>query len=284
MPTRSAPAPTADVRAPGLFRCVVRHDRFEKVRHGFRYHVALWLVDLDQLPKPQWPQSWFLGFRAADHLGDPSLSIKSNVERFLAVNGIDLGGGRILMLAQARALGYVFDPASFFWCHDQQGRLAALVVEVRNTFGERHCYLVHPNRRGCADVAKQFYVSPFLPVDGRYLMRFALGEQQVRVAVMLRRGTSDGEYAAVLATVYGRRIVTRAGRGWAILAHPFATYRVIALIYWQSLRLRLKGLRPRRRRHHQPQPGVTPSGAPRCRRVAPRVWKMRRASGKGART
>ena len=94
-------------------------------------------------------------FEARDHLGDPDAHASAtNVEAFLAADGIDLTGGRILMAANARAFGYCFNPISVFWCHDAAGDLAATVVEVHNTYGDRHAYLVHPDERGRARVGE----------------------------------------------------------------------------------------------------------------------------------
>jgi len=129
-----------------------------------------WLVDLDSL-HGRWPE---LRFRSADHLGDPRRTIKANVETFLALNGVPLrDGSRVLMLTNARALGHVFNPLSVFWCYHGNGQLAAIVAEVRNTYGERHAYVVHPNEHGFAVASKAFHVSPFFPVDGEYELRLA---------------------------------------------------------------------------------------------------------------
>ena len=95
-------------------------------------------------------------------------TIKSNVEHFLALNGVQPDGGRIVMAANARALGHCFNPISVFWCHRRGGDLAGVVVEVHNTYGDRHAYLVHPDGQGRARTDKQMYVSPFHGTDGYY--------------------------------------------------------------------------------------------------------------------
>ena len=74
------------------------------------------------------------------------------------------------MLAHARVLGYVFNPLTVYWCHRPDGTLACVVAEVHNTYRQRHAYLLPADDRGRAEVPKQFYVSPFYPVDGRYRM------------------------------------------------------------------------------------------------------------------
>ena len=78
------------------------------------------------------------------------------------------------MLANARVLGHVFDPLSVFWCYDSSGRLACVVAEVHNTYGERHAYLLRPDEAGVAVTGKDFHVSPFFDVSGTYELRFTL--------------------------------------------------------------------------------------------------------------
>ncbi|TDD81752.1 DUF1365 domain-containing protein [Actinomadura rubrisoli] len=265
------PAPSAAVRTPVLFDCEVVHHRHEGVDHRFAYRLASWLVDLDDPPRPPWPLSVLLGFRSGDHLGDPDCSLRRNLDRYLALNGVDLHGGRIVMLAQSRALRYVFDPVTIFWCHDERGRLAAVVSEVRNTFGERHCYLLHPDDHGRAVMAKEFYVSPLFPVDGRYLVRFRLDQARLAVSFVLRRPaarpaaaeeTGEREQTALTVTLRGTAVPTPAARWRLLLTHPLAAYRTIALIHFQAWRLRRRGLPIRRRRFHRPQPGVSPDNPP----------------------
>ncbi len=144
-----------------LYECEIRHARTVPLRNVFRYRSYLWLVDVDQLPRIP----LLAVFRGRDHLGDPRRGIRENLDSFLAANGI--GRPRtITMLTQARALGYVFNPLTVYWCH----RPDCVVAEVHNTYGQRHAYLLHPDARGQARVPKQFYVSPFYPVDGDYRM------------------------------------------------------------------------------------------------------------------
>ena len=81
-------------------------------------------------------------------------SIRRNLDRWLAAHGVDLHGGRVVMLAQARVLGYVFNPLTVYWCHGPDGALACVVAEVHNTYGERHCYLLRPDAAGRARTAQ----------------------------------------------------------------------------------------------------------------------------------
>jgi DUF1365 family protein len=256
-PTRAAatarqpatPAASAGPATPAVYACRVAHARKVPLRNAFSYTTYQWLVDLDQLPR--------LGpaarFRAADHLGDPGRSIRENVDHFLASRGIDLAGGRVLMLTNARVLGYVFNPLTVYWCHRADGALECVIAEVHNTYHERHCYLMRTDHDGRADVAKEFYVSPFYPVDGSY--RMTLPEPGSRVALTVVLDRPDGH--SFTATVRGRR----AGTGTAALLRaairrPWSTAAVSGRIRWQGIRLYIRGLRPSPRPPHVPQEGV----------------------------
>ena len=100
------------------------------------------------------PLRWLARFDARDHLGDPAASIRANVDAYLATEGVDLEGGRVLMLATPRSFGYAFNPLTVFWCHDRTGALECVVAEVHNTYGERHCYLLRPDADGHAGADK----------------------------------------------------------------------------------------------------------------------------------
>ncbi len=158
--------------APGaaLYECRITHTRLAPLRNVFTYRTYQWLVDLDHLPRPGRFLRLLAGFDSRDHLGDPRRPIRDNLDRFLMAQGIDTGGGRVVMLAHARVLGYAFNPLTVYWCHRADGALACVVAEVHNTYRQRHAYLLRPDERGRAEAAKEFYVSPFYPVDGGYRM------------------------------------------------------------------------------------------------------------------
>src|SRR5450631_1280837 len=239
---------------PALVIGRVAHHRTGPVRSAFRYSVYQWLVDLDALPEQPWYLRPFASFSAADHLGDPDRPIKENVEHYLSRNGIELGGsGRIVMLANARVLGHVFDPLSVFWCFDRQGALVCIVAEVHNTYGERHAYLLRPNQSGVATTDKAFHVSPFYDVSGHYELGFELSPQVVSAAVILRRqGT-----VAFTATFRGRptRATSKALAG-QLIRKPLMPQQVSAMIRVHGIFLWLRRLPIQRRPHHQPQEGV----------------------------
>ena len=175
------------IATPALYDATVVHTRRARLRRRFSHPVYMWLIDVDAPPVLPWWLRPVARFRAEDHLGSPERPIGENVRNFLAGNGIQLDGGRILMLANARTFGYVFNPLSVFWCYDAAGELACIVAEVHNTYHERHCYLLHPDSGGRVEVGKAFYVSPFLPMGGHYVMRFSEPGPALSVTIALRQ-------------------------------------------------------------------------------------------------
>jgi DUF1365 family protein len=227
-----------------LYEVTISHARSAPLRNVFRYRSYLWLVDLDRLPRIP----LLTVFRGRDHLGDPRRGIRENLDRFLAANGISRPH-TITMLTQARVLGYVFNPLTVYWCH----RPDCVVAEVHNTYGQRYAYLLHPDARGRARVPKQFYVSPFYPVDGDY--RMSLPEPGEHLALSVRLDRPDGH--AFAASVRGRAVpATARALLAAVVRYPWSTAAVSARIRWQGVRLYLRGLPVIRRPAHQPQEGV----------------------------
>lgn len=229
---------------PALYEGEVRHARRRDLRTAFAHPTYLWLVDLDALPRLPVPLRPFARFLARDHLGDPGRGIRENVDAYLAAHGIDLAGGRVLMLAHARVLGHVFNPISVFWCHravagSDTEQPACVIAEVHNTYGERHCYLLHPDEAGWARADKEFYVSPFLDVHGHYAMHLPEPGERLGISVTLHQ---DGA-PALVATLAGTR---RPATAWAVartvLRRPLVTLRTSLLIRRHGIALWLRRL------------------------------------------
>jgi uncharacterized protein len=227
-----------------IYEVTISHARSAPLRNVFRYRSYLWLVDPDRLPRIP----LLTVFRGRDHLGDPRRGIRENLDRFLAANGISRPH-TITMLTQARVLGYVFNPLTVYWCH----RPDCVVAEVHNTYGQRYAYLLCPDPQGRATAAKNFYVSPFLPVAGAYRMRLPEPAGTLHLGVTL---DLTGQ-SVLAATVTGRRHAYTPGRLLGLaLRHPWVTAQVSALIRWQGVRLIARGHPMLRRPHHHPQEGV----------------------------
>jgi DUF1365 family protein len=150
---------------------------------------------------------------------------------------------RIDLLAQPRLLGHVFNPVSFWLCHDAADGLRVVIAEVSNTFGDRHSYLVHRADHGPITAEdhltaqKIFHVSPFQPVEGGYRFRFDIRADRIGIWIDFTAGENG-----VIATLVGpRKRLTNAAILWACLRRPFGSRRVLALIHWQAVKLWWKG-------------------------------------------
>ena len=162
------------------------------------------------------------------------------IRRLLATEGITAADGEVVLQTFPRVLGFVFNPVSFWFCHDQAGELRAVLAEVSNTFGDRHNYLVaHGDQRPITatdtlGARKVFHVSPFFPVAGEYRFRFDLSPQHRRVELDY---WLDGErvLATALEGVPQTLDATAASR--ALLRQPLLALSVVWRIHWQAARL-----------------------------------------------
>ncbi|MGW5733479.1 MULTISPECIES: DUF1365 domain-containing protein [Streptomyces] len=239
--------------APALYPSVITHVRTSPSRYTLTHRTYLWLIDLDAPPRLPFALRPLARFDARDHFGGTATDIRAGLETFLATRGITLDGGRVLMLAHARVLGHVFNPLSLYWCHGPGGELRCVVAEVHNTYGERHCYLLGPEAARTADVAKEFYVSPFFPVEGAYRMRLPVPDERLGVTLHLELGGRR----TFTATLRGaRRPATAGALLRAAVRHPWSTVAVSASIRRHGIALWLRGLPVQNRPRHCPQEGM----------------------------
>lgn len=227
---------------PALVVGSVAHVRHLPERRTFEHAHYQWLVDLDALPRLRWPLSLLARFDARDHLDGGRLGggIRGDVTRWLAGRGVALQpDDRVLMLAHARVLGHTFDPLSVFWCLAADGSTRAVVLEVHNTYGERHAYLLDLDESGRAEVGKEFYVSPFNDTSGEYAVALALTPARVRVSIVLSRAGQRVLTASTTGTPEPAttRVLLRTAAGHALMTH-----RVSVLIRWHGIRRWLERL------------------------------------------
>lgn len=228
-------------------RAHVTHARRGALRHAFRYRVDYLLM----APETVRPRGLFrlgrfglFSFRATDHGGQRGAgSGAAWAWDVLAQAGLLRDPGLTMaLMAQPRCLGFWFNPVSF-WLVLRGGDLLSVIAEVNNTFGQRHSYLCHrPGFQpiGPVDILrteKVFHVSPFQDVAGSYEFRFSVTMSDIKVLIRQTNG-AEGLVATMQASP---RPLRQTGMLMAALRRPGGALRILALIYWQALRLRLKG-------------------------------------------
>ncbi|MCW8999212.1 MAG: DUF1365 domain-containing protein, partial [Kangiellaceae bacterium] len=169
----------------------IQHRRFKPKPHSFKYRICMFYIDLDELPnlfEHYW--MWSLdknnlaGFRSKDYLhqnGSVKAGVKSAIEQKFGV----LHQGPIRMLTHLRYFGHCFNPVTFYYCFNEQGtQVDFLLAQINNTpWDERFTY-IFDNRQGELEnngsnsirmnFAKEFHVSPFLPMNMQCDWRFLI--------------------------------------------------------------------------------------------------------------
>lgn len=230
-----------------LYPGLVVHQRFRPKAHRLSYKVFCLSIDLDELPQLTGRfgllginRPGILSFRERDH-GDGG-DLKSWVRGRLAAEGL-VADGKITVLCYPRMFGYVFNPLTVYYCHDASEALVAILYEVSNTFGERHAYVL-PAEPGAQTVRhecdKQFYVSPFMPMECRY--KFSMQPPLDEVKVLIDEHDRDGRL--LNASFVGRRIeLSDRNLASILLRYPLMTLKVMAGIHVEAVRLVLKGIK-----------------------------------------
>ncbi len=231
----------------------VRHRRAQPFTYRLEHDVWYAALDVDDLDAVDGRLRLFrrnrrsvAEFRDADHLREPASDVATGIRALLRSEGEAPDGWRITLVTSLRVLGYVFNPASFFLCRDEGATLRVVVVEVHNTFGDRHLYTLRPRSQArvteggpfVATMAKDFFVSPFISVDGHYAVHVRDEEDGLRLAIDLRQADRS-----LLSTslVLRRRPLTDRMLLRLLLRHPLVTQKTIGLIHWHALRLWLRG-------------------------------------------
>ncbi len=239
-----------------IYKGRVRHQRFTPVHHEFDYALFMMYLDLDELPNlfdntRLWSNGgWGLArFRRRDHLKDhapPTQDLRQAVRDLVRARTGSTPSGPIRLLTHLEYFGHRFNPVSLFFCFDDRSEhLEAIVVEINNTpWGEQHCY-VHPthdrSRRGkalCFEFEKEFHISPFMAMNMQYIWTFSKPAEHFAVVMDTM---NNGEKHLNATMQMQRTELTAASLNRALFRYPLMTTRVLAAIYWQALRLRLKG-------------------------------------------
>ena len=231
-----------------MYEGVIRHRRLTP-RREFAHPLALAYLDLDELPQLLdgglvKPRPGLVRFRRADYLGPATVPLDHAVRELVSECTGERPDGPIRLLTQLRSFGHCFNPVSFYYCFDPAGEnVRALVAEVTNTpWGERHAYVLRQRDAGRLVLSAQFekamHVSPFMGMDHRYDVHATTPGPTLSVHIGSSRAGSP-VFDATLSL--GRRELTRASMARMTARYPFATVRVLALIYAHAIGLKLAG-------------------------------------------
>lgn len=248
---------------PQIFTAKVMHKRlFPKVNqftYGV-YYLALPLAMLDDkrlMTHLSVNRRGILSFYDKDHGAKDGSNLEVWVRGILGECGLSEIVTGITLISMPRILGYVFNPVSFWMCHDADGQLRAVLCEVNNTFGETHSYLcAHEDHRPLSpddwlSTEKIFHVSPFLKREGSYQFRFA--QEKNKLGIWINFYDADQNKQLVTALTGSLQPLTEPALRQIFWKHPLVTLKTILLIHWQAMKLVSKGIKYIAKPGQQPQ-------------------------------
>ena len=253
-----------DAAAPAcLYTGHTVHERRAPFVHRFRYRIASLLIDLDRIEEAGGVSALFsvekfnlFSFFARDHGPRDGSDLKAWARARFDEAGIDVGDGPIRLLCAPRVLGYVFNPLSIYFAEGADGRLAGVIYQVHNTFGDAHAYVAPASggRRERQDAEKVFHVSPFFDVAGRYEFTLREPGETFRLSILKQREAGPD----LLATMaMKRRALSTATLAGLFASQPFSTLKTISAIHLEALKLWVKGAKY----HPRPAPPEQPTRA-----------------------
>ena len=233
-----------------IYSGFVTHRRFKPKRHLFNYKTFSLLIDLSEIENLEKKIKFFsynkfniLSFYNVDHGPRDGSSLIDWVKKNLRDAQINIGLGSIKLLCYPRFFGYVFNPLSIFYCYDENLRLKAILYEVKNTFNEQHTYVFPASTSSnliLHKCNKKFYVSPFMDMKTFYNFRLLHPGKILNVFIK----QSDEKGTLLIARQVGKKIeMTSKNLILQFLKHPFMSFKVIAAIHFEALRLWIKGVK-----------------------------------------
>jgi len=236
-----------------IYRGTIRHRRFTPVDNAFRYRIFFMFLDLAEMSRvlaihPLWSADRvnLAYFRRRDHFGDVKTpldrALRDRVEAKTGLRPL----GPIRMLTHLRYFGHCFNPVTFYFLYDgSDSRLDTIVAEIANTpWGERHLYVlddasnIHPDRRWRRfQFSKEFHISPFMPMNIDYDWRFSVPGDRLNVHLI---NFKDSKQVFDATLNLSRRPMNRQNLTRMLILYPAMTVKVVAMIYWQALKLKLK--------------------------------------------
>ena len=233
-----------------LYECQILHWRRKPKEHKLAHKIFMFYLDLDEIPQicrniqaVNLDRFNFYTFSKKDHIDLGGPSVKENIGLYLKSKGIDLKGGRIMLLTNLRMLGYNFNPVSFYFCFDDNDQPACVVAEIGNTFGELKPYLISrenfQDNKFSSRQTKHYYISPFMDLDMVLDFKISIPNEKLNIRI----DTLDGHETILYATMLGqRRELSAANLFWNTVRFPFVTLKIIGLIHCHAALLWLKRL------------------------------------------
>lgn len=230
------------ISRPKLLTGHVMHGRLLPRKNHFRYgiyYIAFPLSRIDELPIAH-NKPGLMSFYDKDHADGAQNGLRAWAQSILHSYNISLDG-EITLICMPRVAGYVFNPVSFWLCHDQDSNLKAVLCEVHNTFGEKHTYLcAHDDGRiitasDTLKAKKLFHVSPFLEREGSYEFRFESTPIEFKVWIDYFDSYNRKQLGTSLTGSY--RDMTRASCRRVFFDYPLVTLKAILLIHYQAMKL-----------------------------------------------
>ncbi len=232
-------------RASRLYNGTVTHTRLRPRMHRLQRKIPMLLVDLDELPNLKLlllavDRPGPLSIDGRHHLSGVRGSLKGEVQERLTAEGLQ-GGGPVRLLCMPAVFGQVFNPLSVYFCHEPSGALSAILYEVNNTFGGRHCYVLPVTDEGAVKhgCAKTFRVSPFLDMDLVYT--FSIRPPGQRVGIAIQVADRQGPMLSAAFSGVAEPLTDRA-LAMMLLRHPLLMIEVLGGIHWEALKMLLKGI------------------------------------------
>ncbi len=235
-----------------MYEGTVRHGRM-KPSNTFRYSLFMMYLDLaelDEVFKGRWlwsaDQFNVACFNRAYHLGDPAVPLEQAVRDFVSERTGSRPEGPVMMLTQLRYFGYNFNPASFYYCFDNEGRrVETIIVEIHNTpWGELFCYVLNEEQNTGNDkekiyrLSKEFHISPFMDMGIRYEWEFTVPSDSVHI---LMTSFKKGEKVFSAELSMDRQEMSGRNLSRMLTKYPFMNMKITGAIYWQALNLKIKG-------------------------------------------
>lgn len=236
------------IETPQILFGKVMHKRLFPKVNAFNYQVynfALPLAQLSNLPFA-YNKPGAVSFYDRDHGHCDGSDLETWARGILADYKIESADGDITLICMPRIFGYVFNPVSFWLCHDQAGDVRAILCEVHNTFSEKHTYIcAHKDQRKITKKEtmtgqKVFHVSPFMKREGHYVFRFDTKPGQFGAWVDFY--DVEGRQKLLTYIVGQLKPMTRSSLRRAFWGYPLMTLKAITLIHWQALRLIFRGI------------------------------------------